>query len=254
MVFTELQQKIIKDIADNKVKDLNSFYAEYFVEVKKEKLSNDFTGSGLDIMYLPKVHFKTGISTTGIILDDSEISMIREFVLLWKILESNNLVYTYEAKDVRFPEQDKYLLPLYPENKREFNINNINKYNFEAWHLIEDYILKVILSTEDLKVFIKNAYITQAELYSREESRDRRQSNRNTIIVAILSIVLSSLINYLIYKNERIVTITNPTKLPDTLKVINLNQIKSDTIKPKQDTLKPIQDTIKPKPDTSKTK
>lgn len=73
-----------------------------------------------------------------------------------------------------------------------------------------------------LQEFIDNNYKTLEEQRIEGEIKDRKRSQKLTILVAVISIVASALtawFQYSINTQERNVTIENPLELPDTLNV-----------------------------------
>lgn len=151
MEFSKTQKKIIKNISDKKVIDLNSFYTVFIKNIQEENIASDIIGLTSEKPDFPD--FCSIANTTGIVLDDSQTEMVVEFIDVWKKLESAGLIYTYENKISPFLQKHVCFIPV-SNQENKF----VGKFNNPAFHLTKDFMNKVIVIKEDLKVFITKRY------------------------------------------------------------------------------------------------
>lgn len=151
MIISKIQKEIINDIAEYKVKDLNSFYYKYFLKVQKENIASDIIGFTSDKLDLPS--YCSIANTTGIIFDDSQNQLVIDFIEVWKKLEAAGMIYTAENNISPFLQRYACLIPMFTTDKRE-----AGKFNNITFYLTKDYMNKVITVKEELKVFVTNGF------------------------------------------------------------------------------------------------
>jgi hypothetical protein len=190
MELSKAQKEIIKDIADKKVKDLNSFYLKYLENLKEEGIGYDILGYTPDKPILPK--FCSVGNTVGIILEDLEMKFVIDYISLWKKLEKIGLIVTSETNISPYVKKKLCFIPLLPEEKR-----TNGKYNNDAFNLITEYLNKVIISSEALNVFVKKGYMTSEE----RNINFKRKATWISIIIALIGII--STIFSIIYNSNK---------------------------------------------------
>ena len=224
MEFSKTQQKIIQDIVDKKVKDLNTFYSTFFTDLNKLRIAADITGYIKD---LSKPDFPSNYSianTQGIILDDAQVEIIIDFIEVWKKLGKVGLIYSNETNVSPYLNKYTYLIPLYPSEK-------IEKFNNELYNYIKDFLNKTIIITEELKVFVENNFRTY-------EEKKFDYSHRWTKIIGIaiiLSMLITAMFNFLTYNLQK-----QRNNDPETDRVIIQNQIQKDTVNTDTDKVKKL--------------
>ena len=200
MEFTENQKEIIKYIGSEKITNLESFVTQYLpnknILVEKSIYNFDIKG-------------------------DSIINQFKDFFQVWVYLENNNLMKTTNTMNtspIRFNIKEKKDKEVYPSlilSRSSLPYQNLD----------------IHLSLE-LNDFINNGYKTTEQLRFERENISRKDAQKWTRITAVASIIfgLASAIIALIATGNRNVTILNPTKFPDTVKVMYYNPPK-DTLK-----------------------
>jgi len=200
MAFTDDQKEIIKYIGLEKITDLQSFVRQYLPtkNISVEEFTHNYDLKGDEIIN----HFK-------------------DFFQVWVFLEKNNLMKTTVAASYK-------LLHFYIKEKKDKEV-------YESQLLVRSsfpyHNLNIHLSL-DLNDFINNDYKTTEQLRFERENISRKDAQKWTRITAIASIIfgLASAIIALIATSNRNVTILNPTKFPDTVKVMYYNPPKDTGI------------------------
>lgn len=211
MDFSEYQKHIINSIAEGKIKNLLGLILSWNLE-KRLYLGN--------FRYISSI-LKQGADVFVVEEQDKAISDLIEFVSVLKFLDGEGLIYLTGENN--------------PNTLTPLCINGSTGLSIFYPGILITYEIKdkVIIPSPYLKDFIKNNFLTKGELEKIEANNRFNTNLRNTRILAIGSIVITILgifINLYFYSNERIVKISNPTKIPDSLKIELINQNVRDTV------------------------
>lgn len=235
MTLDDFQKKIVRDIADGKVKDIYSFVKSGRLRVlsgiKKEKAYHNPDG-----LLIPDY------TTVAKGSDDDELfEQFKIFISIWNYLEEIRMIQVFTLRT-------DYSRVLYfvKQDGTEFD---------RLMSLIWGRYSREIVPLPPLKDFVARDFQTEDEFQHNEERKrwdeeakdrthalemekqDRKRSMRLTMIVAISSIALGIggvVFNYVTYKTEREVIIKNSHAFPDTLTVRLANPSVStimDTVK-----------------------
>ncbi|NOS83703.1 MAG: hypothetical protein HOP31_01055 [Ignavibacteria bacterium] len=217
MILTDQEKEYITFIENGMIENFTSFLSIAFLEY--EPLKKDFNKFINKEIVFKEKHYKIHNEVTYFGLDDITITAnlqndITAFISLLKTLEEHKLIFTLNLTSRHFPAI------LYYNDSRKL-------YEYRHFQRINDFIFEfkdtIIFSTPQLTSFINNNYLTDAELNNATESRDRKKSHNLTLYVAFLSIVVSSIVNFLLYNNSREVHINNTDPTQIEIKSIDTN-------------------------------
>jgi hypothetical protein len=214
MILTGFQKKVVQDIIDGKVKDLESLIS---LNAKLSSAIND-TNTTFTLYDRHTIIPQQKVSRVA---DDNEaLSQVRQFVALWNQLEKANLLITITVE---------YHAPM-PICRQD------GTPHYKIIQIMALYNKRELIPFPELSDFIKNDFQTAEELKSYDEARDRKESLRLTRKVAYITIgisivlsLLSVLFNYMTYTTARSVTITNAHAFSDTTKVLMIEPSTSTT-------------------------
>jgi hypothetical protein len=226
MDYSKSQKEIIQDIANRKIKDLNSFYKNYFIKVKVEKIGEDILQSKSNIPELPS-NLNIG-NTRGVIYEESMIEKVSDFINLWRELEKYGLISSVEFPISPNHTKDYFCIPLYPKEKRY-----IGKYNIDVFNLIKEYLNKVIITNFKLNNFVKNSYKTIDE----KKERLTRFIAIIALIISFISVIANVFLQIYLSGKERNIEIIRDNTLNEPRKVI-LIDTKKDSLNTKKDSIK----------------
>lgn len=212
MILTDIQKQFVRDIAEDKIKDLDSFISLH-IELQPGVNDTNTTYS----LYGP--HSIAPKQQIFKVIDEAEaLSKLRSFIALFNQLEKANLLISVLVPD-RPP------MPVCTQKGQPF-------YRFLRIHA--QYTSKELIPFPELRDLIERDFQTTDELKAADETRDRKESLRLTRRVAYITIgisialsLLSVLFNYLTYKTDRSVTITNANAFRDTTKVLVIGSPKT---------------------------
>ena len=200
MILTDFQKQLIQDIAEERITTFDSFLKLY----------------GELIQNAPEVH-NTDIfygATPGTPIwtpKDKNITLnnVKDFVRVWRLLEKANLITRVTVRN------DSHAITKIWINRRDVF------YELRALH--KEYEPTSIIFFPQLVEFIERGFITHEEFKYIEEKKSRERAEKRSIwlpiIVALVSIIVSNLVNYFIYTDKRVVEISNPQAFSDTVKV-----------------------------------
>lgn len=226
MAFSNAQKEIIKDIADKNVKDLITFYTKHFDKLKEESIATDITGWSSDKPKLPD--YCSMANTIGIVLEDEEMEKVIGFISLWKGLEKDGLIYSYEKAIDPFLNKHLCFIPLYPINQR-----TIGKYNNDAFNLTKDFLNKVIVCTEDLNIFVKKGFKNVEE----RKEKWTRIIAMSALVISFLGIMSNVAMQIVFNSKERKIEIIKDSTINEPRKIYIINQQK-DSSAAKKDSIK----------------
>ncbi|MGA2623214.1 MAG: hypothetical protein ABSF91_05110 [Bacteroidota bacterium] len=225
MKLSSIQQEIVRAWLQNKATDTEKFLLQ-FGDFERFILQQSYPG--WDLVCDPK--------TTGYIPKnrDKTISELTEFISLWSRLEREGLVTRLRraSKGVR-------LLPIFASQ---------NDAEHEIMGIIRSYDGFYVAPLPELSDFVDRGFLTldeqrfaQDAADRKQEAADRKQAQQLTFRIAVVSIVVSLLMGFfqfVTYKTQRDVLITNMNAFRDTTRVLVLNpeRIKADTPAVKQQT------------------
>ncbi|HEY5125000.1 MAG TPA: hypothetical protein VIK14_14805 [Ignavibacteria bacterium] len=147
---------------------------------------------------------------------------IIDYIILINKLSENGLIYVTNVKSINSLKKGRSANTNTKDErgvliKEIYEFINVNKFD-------------EIYPTEELIKFEKRGYKTQ-------EDKNRIWLKWIPLGVAVLTVILSSLFNFLIYNNQRKVIIENSGAFKDTIKVIVIDTVKkidkTDTLKTK---------------------
>ncbi|MDR3665822.1 MAG: hypothetical protein P4L35_03155 [Ignavibacteriaceae bacterium] len=150
---------------------------------------------------------------------------IKDLINVWMFAQENKLVYYEKVKSDSDP-LEIYFKP----NGSNYPQPGLPKPDLTL--LLEPFWKTKIIPTFELHDFINNNFKTKDDLKFDEEREERKKEKLSrekaqkwTRITAVASIIfgLASAIIALIATGNRNVTILNPTKFPDTVKVMKYN-------------------------------
>lgn len=202
MLLTQLQKDIVNAINDGRVNNIQTFI-EQFCQENLNSSGVSFFRIGETPYHYDENHY------------DDIVSKVRIYISLLKVLEMNNFIFLIPAPSPGYSGVTNEIIT----------------------HLSNNLNSRIVPYMAELNEFIQRKWLTNQEVAYEEEKNDRKKSQRLTLVVAIGSLVLTSLLNYFSYTTDRSVTIKNPK---DTVfvKVVSPN----------------IQSKTSDKPYTSKTK
>jgi hypothetical protein len=257
MILSKEQKEFLNKInlqidSKDRLKDINTFF-NTFCKIKERlkscpavTIAHNLDGINTVSSEIYKIKGEnvdariTLVNKSIIFLDEERVYYDTLYFLeLMDFLEQNKLItFTDKAPD----DIEKLDVPVL-EKTFKYLGNDIHPIDDRLWQLIKEFVLVEIVPLPKLDEFIKRGYKTDQEHYTEEENKDRKRANRNTLVIAIITVVLSSLINYLIYTNKRDVNVINQR---DTINVKVLPNQNIDTIKSIiSDSIKNLKDRIR---------
>ena len=215
MVKNIFKEKIINCLIDRKITDINSFLIEFkyltTYVYKPDNKNHSTLINRNDIKYGDTIYTPKD--------DKILILYLKQFVSFWDKLEQLGYIHT-----IPHSKQNNKLIPIV---KKESLSERILKQDSDIFTIVEKHLDKEIVpDIEELENFVKNNYLTITELAYKKEKRDRKTSQKITIIIAIISMLTAIVTSYFNYKsntNEIEVTLKKATLSDDTLKVILIN-------------------------------
>jgi|ERR1051326_601859 hypothetical protein len=216
MQLTDLQRKTVRLIDKGEIFDLYSFISGVNVRVwggEPSKIRYEGFGSYV---------ITEGDYTIQVMEEAEALSQFKQFIALWDFLEQLRLIKTIS---VRQP-------PV-----RKVNIFDAqNQPHYTIMSVIVPYAGKEIVPSPGLKEFVERGFETEQEYIhnlegarwetqAKQQQQATRVAQRWTIgigITGILTGLFTVIFNYLTYKTDRNVTITNPRAFADTARVVLL--------------------------------
>jgi hypothetical protein len=201
MRLTNFQKTVVNSILVGQCSNIESFLNEYGELTQEKAKGNSFLGDHISfdkdsIIYVPKNR-------------DLTLTRIKEFVSLWDRLQVIGLIYTVSLNYER-----RRLFPLFMDTVSP---------DSTMLSIIHEQINKDIVPLPELKDFVARGFLTTEEYFLQEENRDRKNAQRWTKIIALISILatlFSALFQYFTYRTDRNVVIKNDHAFSDTTKVI----------------------------------
>lgn len=185
MYLTDFQKKIVKKIAEGKVKTIKDFLSEFnLIQDVSKKTTNS----------QQKINIKISSYSYHFTDENSIDEKIVDFKKVIDLLEKSEIIKMEEYSD---------LTVQYNQSSRIFV------------KIFDLYKNQIIISYNEIHNFIKDFNTPQEKLIMRQLTYP--------IYIAIGTIVLSSILNYFIYTTDREVLIKNANAFNDTLyiKIIN---------------------------------
>lgn len=188
MRLSDYQKKIIKSINTKEVNNIFSFIQKY-CPIDDKVADSEIVLRINDVGYAIRDELKM-------------IDNLRNLTFVLSLLERSNLMYqTTEVGTVSMATTSS-------------NQNLSYIFDFVSAHRKIHY-----LPTEELKTFIKNNYLTNEEIEYQEERKSRKKAQRLTIIVALGTLIITTIFNYFTYTTDRTVIIKNKDAFSDTISV-----------------------------------
>lgn len=225
MKLSKLQISIINNISSGVIYDLDIFLKVFF-EYDDERCVGGYIGDYYE--------FKNEHNVLVIKNKDELINKTAEFISLVEFLKSNNLVHV-----IRKNVSQTNVFPLFYKKTPNSSPEPFHKF----FQMAKNYYDKEILPLPGIHSFMERNYKTTEEYNAELEKKDRQDSQKLTRKIAYITISLSIIVslvtfslNYLTYRTERNVKITNTKDFKDTVFVKTLD----NTDNPPTDSIKVI--------------
>lgn len=218
MILTEEEKQIINNIENGNIRKFADYMPYAFAHF--EPLKNiDYNHTKEYVTEKRRYWFTVDNSFLGLKNETKLAALQNEvssFIALIKTLEEHKLIFTLTVESPIFPailffseHKNMYIFKHIPLNTIIFEFKNLN-----------------IFPTPQLTSFIENNYQTDIEYFNYVESKDRKKSHNLTIYIAAFSILVSAILNYFLYNNNREVHINNSEPTQIEIKSIDTNLIK----------------------------
>jgi len=214
MYLTDFQKAVVKSIHDEEVTDIESFINKFIKGEKKPFRGKAIIGERA--IFIEK-NFTLLIPNNV----HEAHKLCKDFKLLLIILQRNDLV-VLNGKSINEQVKINFFGSIDQQK------NPIN--NTELDDILKEFFLNDIFSTPDLKTFIENGYLTSQEFVIKEEKKDRIKAQRWTIAIALISIIISPFLNYMLNKKIEI-KVENLPDIRDTVYVELITKIPKDSTK-----------------------
>jgi len=220
MQLSEFQKQIVGTILTGETCHIETFF-HMFCSFQSVNYPHSSWGSYGNRTAKPEIG-----NLTYVVKNPKEvIGQLSQFIAVWNQLKNSNLV-------ISIPCHRYYLHPIYWEQTSS-NYQTENN----VLELFNAFDREEIVPLPALEEFVKAGYKTREEIKQEEERdfllsemSDRKGSQKLTkriayisIAASIVSVVVSGVFNYLTYKTDRTVTITNAKAFPDTTRVYLVN-------------------------------
>lgn len=212
MELTNYQKQLIKEIIENKIFDLNSFF-----EPKCTPLQHS-----LSVKYKDREH--ASYSYNFIPNDSIELMIqLKEFISLWDKLERFQLIKSI-PRDTMTQKSIRLICKKDQQGRYEID------YTFIP--IIFTYCEKQIFPYPELITFVSRGYLTFEEDFQLKQIDNMKHSRRISyisMIITLLIAAISIIFSFITFTTNRSVTITNPKAFQDTTHVIILQNPQSDS-------------------------
>jgi hypothetical protein len=220
MQLSDFQKQIVGTILTGETCHIDNCFARYCpfeLKVSRLNIAERFKDRDVD-------PYEDG--TVCVVNDESDsCQKLKQFISLWNELERHHLVLS-------LPFTKRAILPVYLPSVEYVALPSILLLTF-----FHEFDRKEIVPLPELEEFVRSGYKTREEIKQQEEKRnlqdeiaDRKKSQSFTrtiayvsIAASIVSVVAGGIFNYLTYKTDRTVTITNAKAFPDTTRVYLVN-------------------------------
>ena len=213
MYLSDFQKQVVQAIASEKVTDIESFIDE-FLDGKRIDFGGAVKLRGHKVFpkEATKLFLPNNVAETH--------KLCKEFKLLLIALQKNDFIVLIEKPQDEQVKINHFGI-LEPHSKT---------INHKLDDMLEEYFYHDIYSTSDLKNFLVNNFLTPQEIVIRDEKQDRINAQRWTIAIALITIIISSIINF--QTNRKIeVKVVNPQDMMDTLYVDIIEKEPEDSTK-----------------------
>lgn len=214
MHLSEFQKNITKSIISRDVYDIESFLQKYCDLDKTQNKGGTFVTTYGNYDNQIQVYIAKD--------EETALRKIKEFITLWKTLEKIDLLFSISKTRKR-----SYVLPIFTTNNPPSPTAPFD----EMLAIIKDYDFKEIVFTPELEKFVERNFLTSDEYEKEQERLDRIESQKLTRKIAYITITISviislitALLNFLTYTNDRNVRITNKNIFQDTIRVEIMNR------------------------------
>ena len=199
MYLSKTQKEIVIKIAKNEISNIYELLKYY----KLITLTKTIDNAG----YLIKMY------NDSFVIDNPEkaYSIMLEYIRVRNILVRDDLAFTINTNQVNLGY------------KKTDNFPN------QIFDLFSPYAEELIIPYNEIKKFSKN-FKTQSE-------QNKLINTWTPLVIAILTVLLSGVFNYLIYTNDRNVYITNKNAFSDSLKISVKNELIDSTSKSSKDSV-----------------
>ena len=223
MQLTPLQKQIVDSIIHGRNCTIQQFFEQccaFHAHDRKPEFSNDVYGER---------PVRDALSEKLFVVDDSNkaYDQIKEFVSVWHKLEASKLI-------IGIPSHKPTLIfPVYytDDNEKSFKLDT------RIVALFDKYDAREIVPHPELKEFLESDFNTREELLEKRQLLERKSADsraeraearaltsekwtRTIALVSLFVSVVAIFLNFLTYRTDRSVTITNPNAFQDTTRVV----------------------------------
>ncbi len=227
MQLSDFQKLLIQKILNGEIVDTYTFVSAASVKL----WGGDYSQGDYTIYTDYRIRPGDHINRVPNQYEEEITNQFRVFIATWDYLEKLGFIKTLEMLQFKVR-----ILNIFTESSQP---------HYSLISLIHPYFHKRIAVLPPLRDFVDRNYLTEAEFLHQEEVNKweseahdrqlalgeeriaRRTAQRWTIGIGITTIVLgliTTVFQYVTYKTDRNVTITNPNIFRDTTKVLLLNQ------------------------------
>lgn len=191
MYLSDFQKQIVRRIANEDIQTIQDFFITF-------ELVIPYSSSGESDFFFDREHFK-------IVNREDTFNKLLDFKRVINLLTKAEQIFIENSSGQNFGYSASENCPM--------------------------HIIALINSFRDIRIIPYNEIVDFAKDFRTPQERNQLWQRWIPIIIAIATVILSSILNYFIYTKEREVFIKNVNAFNDTLNVKILNDVDSSLIK-----------------------